>query len=231
MTADREHSVDVAAAADPPAAAPAPRHIVVIGDALRDLLPLRNESPDRLENLVMPQFPKPWKLSLILPEEIARDRGRFELPRDASHVVVCLEGSRAIEASGLLQGRPASFQDALVALSFAADEFERMLEQLIDVARSSRLPTVVCTMFPPRHDDTDHQRAVSTALMVFNQRIMRQAIGARVPIVTLALVCDDDDDYADATNLSKSGLRKAANVIAGALLAGNHGGTRSEVFF
>jgi hypothetical protein len=206
-------------------------HLVVLGDALDDLLPLRDSRPDGLEQLFAPQVQQPWKLSVVSPEEIAREGDNVSLPPGASHALVCMEGIRAIEVSGLLGTEPLSYEDALVALSLAADVFERQVEHLIYIAQAARIPVVVSTMHPPRYGDQRRQRAVFTALSVFNQRIMRCAFAARVPIVPLALVCTETDDYVDSSRLSKRGLRKVANVVFAALQAASRAGQRSEVFY
>jgi hypothetical protein len=220
-----------------PAAKPAPTlrpaisHLVVLGDAIADLMSLREKGPSRVENLLLPQESRAWKLTMHTAEEIARGGDFFELPADASHVMISIEGNRAIEESGLLDNRPETYQQALVLLSLAADEYERQAERLIQVAKASNLPIVVCSMYPPRYEDPDRQRAVCTALAVFNDRLVRRTFAARLPLVDLNLVCTEDADYADPIRLSKHGLRKASNVVLSALYAVARDPTRADIFF
>lgn len=173
-------------------ASPAISHLVVLGDAIADLMALRAGAPNRVENLLLPQETRPWKLTMLTVEEIERAGDLFELPAGASHALISIEGNRAIEESGLLDNKPENYHQALVLLSVAADEYERQVERLIHVAKASRLPTVVCNMYPPRYEDPMRQRAVSTALAVFNDRLIRRVFAARLPLVDLSLVCTEE---------------------------------------
>lgn len=229
---DMAHEPPRAAAAPPGAGmGPAISHLVVLGDAIADLMALRDKGPNRVENLLLPQESRPWKLSMLTAEEITRAGSFFELPAGASHVMISIEGNRAIEDSGLLDNRPETYQQALLLLSLAADEYERQIEMLIQVAKASRLPTVVCNMYPPNYEDPERQRAVCTALAVFNDRLVRRVFAARLPLVDLSLVCTEGEDYADAIRLSKRGLRKASNVVLSALYAVARDPARADIFF
>ncbi len=206
-------------------------HLVVLGDAIAELMSLREKGEGRVESLLLPQESSPWKLTLLTGEEIARAGALFQLPADASHVMIGIEGNRAIEESGLLDKRPETYEDALLLLSMAADEYEKQAEMLIQVAKASRLPTVVCNMYPPNYEDPTRQRAMVTALAVFNDRLIRRVFAAKLPLVDLSLVCTDETDYADATRLSKQGLRKASNVVVSALYAVGRDPSRADIFF
>lgn len=206
-------------------------HLVVLGDAIAELMSLREQGPNRVEHLLLPQQTTPWKLTLLTVEEIGAAGALFQLPADASHVMISVEGNRAIADSGLLDNQPDTFQDALVMLSVAADEYERQVEILIQVAKASRLPTVVTTMYPPFYEDPMRQRAAMTALAVFNDRLVRRVFAAKLPLVDLSLVCTDEDDYADELRLSKRGLRKASNVVMSALYAVARDPSRADIFF
>ncbi len=206
-------------------------HLVVLGDAIAELMSLREKGEGRVESLLLPQESRPWKLTLLSVADIARAGVLFQLPADASHVMIGIEGNRAIEESGLLDKRPETYEEALLLLSVAADEYEQQAERLIQVAKASRLPTVVCNMYPPHYEDPTRQRAVATALAVFNDRLVRRVFAARLPLVDLNLVCTEDEDYADPIRLSKRGLRKASNVVLSALYAVARDPSRADVFF
>ena len=210
---------------------PAISHLVVLGDGLADLVTLRGQGPARVESLLLPQESRPWKLTMLGAEEITRAGDLFQLPDGASHVLISIEGIGAIEESGLLDNRPDTYKQALLLLSMAADEYERQAGMLIQVAKASRLPTVVCNMVPPRYEDPERQRAVCTALAVFNDRLVRRTFAARLPLVDLNLVCTDGADYADPIRLSKQGLRKASNVVLSALYAATRDPGRADIFF
>ena len=202
-------------------------HAVLLGDALENI-DLDAQAPERS---LVPQPRNPWKLTVLKPEEILRAGHVRAIPADASHIAIAVEGGWAIEKSGLLQGRALSVHEALDTLASAADEFERIFGALVDAARETGLPTVVCTLVPSRFGDPSRQRTAVTALAVFNDRVIRRAFAASLPIVDLRMVCDEDGDYAGETLLSRTGVRKAANVIRSALYEVSRSAERSRVYF
>lgn len=205
------------------------RHVVLLGDGLGDLA--RMQQSGALEGRLLPARSEPWKLTLLSASDIARTSLRPDIPKDATHVVISIEGNRAIEASGVLGGQPASYEEGLARLSFAADQFEDQVEALIRAGQATRLPTVICTMWPPRYPEPVRQRAAVAALTIFNWRIFCCALAAGISIVDLHNACSDQSDYADDTLLSMSGLRKAANVVSRALREVTSRGAGTEVFW
>jgi hypothetical protein len=168
----------------------------------------------------------------VLQSLQALQRGHVrEIPEDATHVVISIEGAWAIEASGLLQGGTHTISEALETLAAAADAFEVVLGGMIAAAQETGLPTLVCTLVPARYTKPAQHRIASTALAIFNDRIMRRAVAARLSIVELRLVCNEDADYASATLLSRAGVRKAANVIRAALYDVSRSGGQTRVYF
>jgi hypothetical protein len=86
-------------------------------------------------------------------------------------------------------------------------------------------------MFQPNYKDRARQRPACAALAIFNDRVTKRAVEARVSLIDLRLICNEPEDYDKPTQLSKSGLQKAANVIRFAMFELNAGARRSEVFF
>jgi hypothetical protein len=206
------------------------RHVVLIGDGLGDLARLQQKAPGALEGKLMPGRRDSWKLSVLVADQLVRSSPLVNFPADATHIVISIEGNRAIHESGLLDGKPASMQEGLARLSYAADQFEDKVEVLIHAAQATRLPTVICSMWPPRYPEPTHQRAAVAALGIFNSRILRRAVEARISLVDLRPVCSDREDYADHIMLSRAGLQKAANLIGRALFEASRRGPGTEVF-
>lgn len=203
------------------------RHLVLMGDALQNI----DLGPGPKEEALMPRPRNPWKLTVLQAGDLLRSGPIRVVPREASHIVICVEGGWAIEASGLLSAEVRSIREALESLSAAANEFERIVAGMIVSAQETRLPTVVCTMVPSRYAKPDRQGVMSTALAIFNDRIVARAFAARLPIVEMRLVCDEDEDFASATLLSHGGVRKAANIIRAALYDVSRGVDRTRVYF
>jgi len=210
--------------ADPPDVI---RHLVLLGDALQNL----DLGAGEIESVLVPRPRNPWKMT-VLQSLHSLQRGHVrEIPEDATHVVISVEGAWAIEASGLLQGGTHTISEALETLATAADEFESILCGMIAAAQETGLPTIVCTLVPARYARPEQHRIFSTALAIFNDRVVRRAVAAGLPIVDLRLVCDEDADYASATLLSRAGVRKAANVVRAALYEVSRSVERTRVYF
>jgi hypothetical protein len=203
------------------------RHLVLLGDALQNI----DLGEGDRESALVPRPRNPWKLTVLEPPQVLQQRHVRAIPADASHIGVCLEGGWAIETSGLLMGGTQSIHGALDALASAADEFENIFVRLIAAATETGLPTIVCTLVPARYAEPSQQRVAATALAIFNDRILRRAFAARLSIVELRLVCDEESDYANETLLSRSGVRKVANVARSALYEISREPGRTRVYF
>jgi hypothetical protein len=208
-----------------------PRHVVLLGDALLDAYSSIDKTPGQFEDDLLPGSRNQWKISVVSAAEVERAGSSVALPKDATHAVIFIEGNHAIERSGLLDSRPDAYGQTLEQLTLAADEFERTLESLIQVAQAARLVIMVCTMFRPNYKDPVRQRTACAALAVFNDRVTKRAAAARVSLIDLRLICNEPGDYDKPTQLSRSGLSKAANVIRFAMFELDAGTRRSEVFF
>ncbi len=203
-------------------------HVVLLGDSL---LPVRADLPDgSLESAVMPGARFPWKLSVISAAQVSTP-GATPIPEDASHIVINIEGNDAIAASGLLDSPAIAWRAGLSQLNSAADDFERHVEILSRAALSTRLPTLVCTMYPPRYPDWEHQQAACAALAVFNDRILKSAVAAGFSIADLRQLGAVADLYATPTQLSLAGLQRVAEIIRRALDVISRDTARSQVFF
>jgi len=202
-------------------------HAVLLGDALENI----DLGLEERERALVPRPRNPWKLTVIPPEQVLRAAPVRAIPTDASHVAISLEGGWAVEASGLLRREARSIHEALDTLAAAADEFEAIFSSLVTAALETGLPTAVCTLVPARFPEPSQQRASASALAIFNERIERRACTARLPIVDLRLICDEDADYASETLLSRGGARKVANVVRTAFYEIWRSGGRPRVFF
>ena len=219
-----------------PPAAPVPgrvpdRHVVLLGDALLEAYISIDKTPGKFEEALVPGTRNQWKISVVSAAEVERAGTARVLPGDATHAIIFIEGNHAIEQSGLLYSRADAHAQTLEQLSLAADEFERTLARLIHVAQAARLVIMVCTMFQPNYKDPARQRTACAALAVFNDRVIKRAAEARVSLIDLRLICNEPEDYDKPTQLSKSGLQKAANVVRFAMFELDAAPRRSEVFF
>ncbi len=204
-------------------------HVVLLGDSL---LPVRADLPDgRLEDAIMPSARFPWKLSVISAAQVSTPGPSATIPEDATHIVINIEGNEAIASSGLLDGPAIAWRSGLAQLNSAADDFERHVEILARGALSTRLPTLVCTMFPPRYPDWEQQQAACAALAVFNDRILKSAVAAGFAIADLRQLGSVPELYSSPTQLSVAGLQRVAEVIRRALDVISRESVRTQVFY
>jgi len=202
------------------------RHLVLLGDALQNI-----DMGEEAETVLVPRPRNPWKLTVLEAPEVLRKGPARAIPAEASHIGICVDGGWAIETSGLLKGGAQSIGDALESLAAAADQFEEVFARLVAAAVEADVPTIVCTLVPARHYEASRQRAAATALAIFNDRIVRSATAAKLSVVDLRLVCDEDGDYASETVLSQAGVRKVANVARSALYEISREPGRTRVYF
>ncbi len=203
------------------------RHLVLLGDALQNI----DLGKGQAETALVPQPRNPWKLTVLQPPEVLRQGRVRAIPAGVTHIAICVDGGWAIETSGLLQGSARTIREALDTLAGAADEFENMFTRLIAAATEAGVPTIVCTLVPARYVELSQQRVAATALAIFNDRLLRRAVAARLSVVELRLVCDEDGDFASETLLSRTGVRKVANVARSALYDISRNPGRTRVYF
>ena len=202
------------------------RHLVLLGDALHNI-----DMGEEPETVLVPRPRNPWKLTVLEPPQLLQRRPVRAIPSEATHIGICVDGGWAIETSGLLKRGAQSISDALDSLAAAADQFEEAFARLIAAAVEAGVPTIVCTLVPARHQEALRRRVAATALAIFNDRILRSASAAKLSIVDLRLVCDEDGDYASETLLSRAGVRKVANVARSALYEISRDPGRTRVYF
>jgi len=203
------------------------RHLVLLGDALQNI----DMGTEPTEAVLVPRPRNPWRLTVLEAPQVLERGWARAIPLDATHIGICVDGGWAIESSGLLRGGAASIGEALESLAVAADQFEEIFARLIASALEAGLPTVVCTLVPSRHQEASLRRVAGSALAIFNDRILRQAFWAKLSVVELRLVCDEDGDYASETLLSRAGVRKVANVARSALYEVSREPGRTRVYF
>lgn len=203
------------------------RHLVLLGDALQNI----DMGMDPAEAVLVPRPRNPWKLTVLEAPHVPERGWSRAIPLDATHIGICVDGGWAIEASGLLRASAQSVSEALDTLATAADQFEEVFAKLVKSALEAGLPTVVCTLVPSRHQEPSRQRTAAAALAIFNDRILRQAVAAKLSVIDLRFVCDEESDYASETLLSRTGVRKVANVGRAALYEVSREPGRTRVYF
>jgi len=106
------------------------------------------------------------------------------------------------------------------------DKYRRMLNSLLALKK----PLAVCTVYDPNFPDPVMQRLTTTALNIFNDCILREAITQGIPVIDLRLICTAPEDYANEIEPGVAGGRKIAETIL--LLVQHHdfSGCRTVIY-
>ena len=199
-------------------------HIVLVGDSIFDNGRYTLDQPDVITQ-VRQLAPQGWQATLLaidgsttaeVPSQLQR------LPSDASHLVLSVGGNNAIMNAGILNTPVKSSAEALRSLAMIAGDFEVGYRSTVNACRATDLPLAVCTIYNGCFDEPGYQRLISTALMVFNDTILRVAIESKLPVIDLRFICTSKEDYANPIEPSSAGGVKIARAIVG-LVSKNYG--------
>src|SRR5215468_6961184 len=209
------------------------KHLVLLGDSVFDNQAYVNGGLDVIAQVRL-QIPADWKASLravdgSVVENVQKQT--FDLPDDATHLVISVGGNDAILKADILQQKAASIAEVLDKLSDVAGEFEYRYREMLQTVLRLKKPTAVCAIYYPRIPEPFTQKIAVAALTIFNDVIIRQAFQAGVPLIDLRLVCDEDSDYANEIEPSEKGGGKIAKAIVRVVSEHNFESRRTEVFF
>ena len=191
-------------------------HVVLLGDSILDNGAYTGGGPDVVTQLGR-LLPAGWAATLAavdgavassVPGQLAR------IPRDATHLVVSAGGNDALGHTDLLARPSRSSAQVVGWLAEAASAFEHRYRGAIAAVLALRLPTVVCTIYNGNFPDEEFQRIASTALMAFNDAILRVAFEHGLTVIDLRLICTEPEDYANPIEPASHGGAKIAGAIA-----------------
>jgi hypothetical protein len=178
-------------------------------------------------------MPGDWQATLkaIDGSIIANVSGQLSgIPSDATHLVVSVGGNDAIRNADVLQMNARNSAEVLSAIADRLDTFESHYKEMLRVVLAKNLPTAICTVYYPNFPEPIFQRLAVTALSVFNDAIIRQAIVNNLPIIDLRLICSEPDDYANAIEPSDKGGRKIAARIFELVKTHDFSSRKTQVF-
>lgn len=190
-------------------------HIVLLGDSIFDNARYTEGGPAVIMQ-VRELLPAAWRASLLavdgartehVPDQVRR------LPLDASHLVLSVGGNDALANSSILHAPADSTSQAVAALADLSRAFEDQYRRAVEACLQRRLPLALCTIYNGCFPDPDFQRLVSTALMVFNDVILRLAIEHSLAVIDLRFTCSSTADYANPIEPSSVGGAKIARAI------------------
>lgn len=194
-------------------------HVVLLGDSVFDNAVYVPDGPpvaDQLRGIL----PEAWSVTLLAVDGDVTPGVEAQLrwmPDDATDLVVSCGGNDALNHLPLLAEEAGSVAEVLARFAEIRSEFGREYRSMLEKLVALRRRVAVCTVYDciPDLGPIAH-----TALSMFNELILREAIAAGVTIIDLRLVCTEPLDYSEVSPIepSRAGGEKIAAVIRDVLL-------------
>ncbi len=196
-------------------------HVVLLGDSIFDNAAYVGPRGTPLIAWLRQELPAGWRATLRavdgstthdLPVQLR------DLPAGASHLVISIGGNNALFHKSVLGESARCAAAVFQRLAAIQEEFTSDYSAMLETVRTVERPIILCTIYEPRYPDPVEQRLAVTALSVFNDVIVRQAVEWGLPLLDLRKTCRDSSDFANPIEPSSSGGARIARAIA-ALLA------------
>jgi hypothetical protein len=190
-------------------------HLVLLGDSIFDNAAYVGNGPSVIQQ-VNSQLPGNWQASLLAKDgdttvDIAQQLTR--LPLDTTHLALSVGGNDALGCIARLEAVVDTVKQGLVALTEIKTEFEVNYQGLLSKLVALKKPLIVCTIY-------DHvpglPAELRTALGLFNDVILREAIQHGLPVLDLRMVCTEVDDYSEVSPIepsAKGGAKLTAKMV------------------
>ncbi len=190
-------------------------HLILLGDSIFDNAAYVANGPAVIQQ-VNSQLPGNWHATLLAVDgdtsaEVAQQLTR--LPLDATHLVLSVGGNDALGCISRLDASVSSVKQGLTALTQIRNEFEVNYQGMISKLVALGKPLLLCTVYdqvpglPPE---------LRTALGLFNDVILREAVRFELPVLDLRMVCTEPDDYSEKSPIepsSKGGEKMATRLV------------------
>ena len=191
-------------------------HIILLGDSIFDNAAYVAGGPAVIDQ-VRQNLPTGWQASLLAVDgdtAAGALRQLQRLPVDATHLVLSVGGNDALNCLPQLDAPASNLKQGLAKLSRLKSEFKISYQMLIKDLLGLSRPLLVCTIY-------DHVPGLppelATALGIFNDVILREAIRNRLPVLDLRMICTEHSDYSVVSPIepsSQGGAKIASRLVA-----------------
>lgn len=207
-------------------------HIVLLGDSVFDNAAYVQGGPDVVRQLGARLGPDDRATLCAVDGHVTTNvlAQMQRVPGDATHLVVSVGGNDALMNMTVLEETMSGMAAALERLDAIGTEFKRNYQAMLSAVLDRALPTALCTIYDPRFPNFRLQRLAVTALALFNDVILREAVGRGLPVIDLRLVCSEDADYANPIEPSVRGGEKIAGTVARLVEEHDFRRRRTEIF-
>ena len=155
------------------------------------------------------------------------------LPKDASHLFISVGGNDALRYGSILRQESQSAAKMLDAIATMKAEFYHNYQQMLQAVLLLDKPTVLCTIYDQCPLADPGMRLLAfTALSMFNDCIIRQAVQAGLPLIDLRVICNEVTDYSPISPIepSMTGGQKIARAIVTVMSDHNFSQRRTVVY-
>jgi hypothetical protein len=208
-------------------------HLVLLGDSIFDNRSyVRAGEPDVIRQ-VQSKLPTGWQATLCAVDgDFAGDvAGQMTcMPSDVTHLAISAGGNDALNEATVLLESATSIAGALDRLASVSEQFQATYSRMLQGVLKRGLPTMVCTIYDGNAPDPFQQRLQATALKLFNDVILREAIAAGLPVLDLRLVCSNPEDYANPIEPSAIGGDKIAAGIVRIMTTHDFSGGSRQIY-
>ena len=190
-------------------------HLVLLGDSILDNGAYTAGGPAVIAQLHA-QLPADWNASLLAVDgSVTTDviSQLTRLPIDTTYLIISVGGNNAILQSDFVSEPAQSVSDVLQRMTVIAQQFAHDYQAMLTAVLKRGLPTTLCTVYDPNFTDPTVQQLMQAGLVMFNDRILRTAIHAHIPVIDLRMICTSPDDYANEIEPSVAGGAKIADAI------------------
>ena len=188
------------------------KHIVLLGDSIFDNAAYVKGGLNVIEHL-RSLLPRDWQATLLAVDgSVTSDviRQIQEVPTSATHLITSIGGNDGLSRADVLQHKARSVGETVDQLATLRAEFQQNYQRMLKAVLALNLPLALCTIYDPCFPDPLMQRLTTTALNIFNDCILREAITHGLPVLDLRLICTEPEDYANEIEPGVPGGRKIA---------------------
>ena len=208
------------------------KHIVLVGDSIFDNAAYVSGGPDVIKHL-RSLLPRDWEATLVavdgsLTTDVTEQISK--VPTSATHLIVSAGGNDGLSRAEVLQRPAGSVGAAVDQLATIRAEFQQNYRWMLSALLALKQPLAVCTVYDPHFSDALMQRLTTTALNIFNDCILREAITHGLPVLDLRLICNDAVDYANEIEPGVAGGRKIAAGIFNLVQSHDFSSGRTAVY-
>ena len=188
------------------------KHIVLLGDSIFDNAAYVKGGPDVIAHL-RSLLPRDWQATLLAVDGSVTSDVMKQIPNvpaSATHLIASIGGNDGLSKADILQRKVRSVGEAVDQLATLRAEFQQNYQRMLKAVLALNLPLALCTIYDPCFPDPLMQRLTTTALNIFNDCILREAITRGLPVLDLRLICTEPEDYANEIEPGVPGGRKIA---------------------